>query len=295
MHGCPAKWIAMKNLLLLMTIVAVFSGTTPRAAASDLFERHDFTVVKDGIGQLTAVPKISLQDAAKLKPLSASISSPCVLIRTSEGNIAKALLSWGYRKGAGDKTVPVLLIERYVTYRTDRPDLTAAAGKEVMVFGGFEFDFDIGQVVPAGIGGDISFSAESVLAPVAPSEILPLNGSLIPRTEAGRGNASTTADFTGRWKINADDRWNGEWVLSVDETGKITGKYVSDESKSSYDITGAKGATPNQAKLEIFLANAQMSAEIYLWTREPNRLAGTVTIAGRKFGVCGERLPDEAQ
>lgn len=278
------------SLLSFSALMLVFGLVAGPVLGADLFDKHDFSLVKQAASDLPSVPRISMQDASKLKPLSATISTPCLIVKTSEGNFAKMLVSWGFRKNGEDR-LPVLLIERFVTYRGDRPEMTAATGKDILLFAGFEFDFDIGQVVPPKAGGDISFSAESVLEAVPPSILFALSKSLVPAegkpVTAEPGTAAQ--GFAGDWIVNADDRWNGEWSLKVDGEGRIVGKFVSSESQNTYDITGNLSGLPHQARLEIFLANTQISVEAYLWTNTQNDMAGVVTVAGRKFGFFARR------
>lgn len=289
----PVSW--SRICLLIPMVVGGLLGH-PQTFAADVFDKHDFSIVKQAAGELPAIPKITMQEASKLKPLSATISTPCLVVKTSEGNYAKMLVSWGFRKN-GEERIPVLLLERFVTYRGDRPDMTAATGRDILLFAGFEFDFDIGQVVPPKSGGDISFSAESILEVVPPAVLVSLPGSLLPPAEASTrpvsGAEGSAQDFAGDWTINADNRWNGEWSLKVDDEGRITGKFVSSESQNTYDISGNVSALPHQARIEIFLANAQISAEAYLWTKDHNDMAGVVTVAGRKFGFYGKRVVAE--
>jgi hypothetical protein len=283
-------------LALRCVVVVLFLTTTARAA--DVFDRHTTKDLQRVLEQGPAAAQLTLNEAAKLKPLSATLSSPCIVVKTDEGNYAKALVGWGLRKG-GEKPTPVLLIERFVTYRGDRPELTAALGKDVMLFPGFTFNFDIGQVVPAGQGADIEYTAESALKPLGETRMVPLHGSQLPAAEATakRDPAATEGvkldDFAGSWQIDADGRWKGEWELRVTDTGDLRGTFVSDESKNRYDVTGEGGALPHQAKLEVFLANAQMQIDAYLWTKDKSRMAGTLTLAGRKFGFVATRVETE--
>jgi hypothetical protein len=266
------------------------------AHAADVFDRHTAKEVQRAVEQGPPAAQLTLNDAAKIKPLSATLSSPCIVVKTDEGNYAKALVGWGLRKG-GEKPTPVLLIERFVTYRGDRPDLTSAVGKDVMLFPGFAFNFDIGQVVPAGHGADVEFT-DSALKPVGQATMVALRGSLLPAAEpnAKRNPAAqdgvTLEDFAGEWRIDADGRWTGEWELKVSDGG-ITGTFVSDESKNRYEVTGQAGALPHQARLEVFLANAQMQIDAYLWTKDKSKMAGTLTLAGRKFGFVATRASAE--
>jgi hypothetical protein len=116
---------------------------------------------------------------------------------------------------------------------------------------------------------------------------LPAAEPTAKRRPAGQDGV-TLDDFAGAWRIDADGRWTGEWELNVAD-GRVTGTFVSDESKNRYDVTGQAGALPHQAKLEVFLANAQMQIDAYLWTKDQSKMAGTLTLAGRKFGFVATR------
>ncbi len=267
---------------------------------ADVFDRHMASLVKKLAVEGTATRQLSMADAAKIKPLAPNIGSPCVVLKTSDGNYAKALVSWGLKKGRGtEKPTPLLLIERYVTYRGERLDLTSALGKDVMLFPGFGFDFDIGQVVPDGLGADIVFTAEGELVSEGDVKLVILNGSQLPPAEKSAKHdpndheGVVAQDFTGVWKLNADGRWLGELDLKVTDGGRATGSFTSDESKNAYDITGQTGSTPHNLKLEVFLANTQLSVDGYLWTKDKSQMAGTVTMTGRKFGFVATRVASE--
>ncbi len=280
------QWITASLLILATT--SLF--------AADVFDRHVSKDLKRALEQ-PPLKELSLNDSAKLKRLAASVSSPCIIVKTDEGNYAKSLIGWGLRKGA-DKPVPVLLIERFVTYRGDRSDLTSAAGKDVMLFPGFGFNFDIGQVVPAGQGADIEFTTEQAVKSVGDAVMVALNGSILSppdkteKYDPTANEAVTAQDFAGAWRVDVDGRWKGEWDLTVTENGKITGVFVSDELQNRYDITGQLGSSPHNLKVEVFLANAQMQVDGYLWTKDKSQIAGTVMMTNRKFGFHAVRVKE---
>lgn len=278
--------------------VAAVLFFSPFSLGADVFDRQTASAVKQFIENGDAVREFGLESSAKLKPLSSAVGSPCLLIKTDEGNYAKVLVSWGLRKSAA-KPIPILLIERFVTYRQDRPDLTAANGKDVMLFPGFGFNLDIGQVVPKGQGADIEFTEDSVLKSIGEARMIPLSGNQIPMADLTKKHDPSAHegivpdDFSSTWKVNADGRWLGEWQLTVSEGGHAKGVFISDESRNSYELSGQIGGAPNNLKMDVFLANTQMAVDAYLWTKDKSMMAGTVSLSGRKFGFVATRVSDE--
>lgn len=274
----------------LVACLWLLSGPVVRGA--DVFEKHTAQHLQQAADRNEPVKRLSLEEARRLKSLSATISTPALVVRTNDGNWTKALVAWGFRPGDDGERVPVLLIERFVTYRRDRTDLTTAADQGVMLFAGFTFNFDIGQVVPEGQGGDIRFTKDGTIEPVADAEMYGLDGSRLRSSEtddlADEGNRDAD-DFTGTWKVSVDGRWDGEWELTAHENGRITGTYTSAETKSRYDITGRVARLPRHLRLTVHLANAQQNIDAWLWSEDPSRMTGTATLAGQKFGFLAKR------
>jgi hypothetical protein len=287
----------MRRVLLFCFLSLVCAAD---AWGIDAFDRHTTFWLREGVKNREPVAELSSGQAAGLKTLSRGIASPCVIVKTNHGHWTKALLSWGVRKGAEGKVTPVLLIERYVTYDNDRPDLALASGKNVMLFAGFQFNFEIGQVVPAGQGGDITLGDDKRLRPVDAALVYTLDGSVLPPAEQGEKydpaahDGVSPRDFAGIWQLNADGRWRGTCTLVVEEDGSVQGSYVSDESKSVYPVRGQVGGLPHRMTLDIELANAVQSLEAFLWTGDKSTMAGTATLAERKFGFYAARAKADA-
>ena len=234
------------------------------ASAGDLFDRHSLAELKLATKETQALTELSSAAAAKWQPLSAKIGSPCLIVQTNDGHWSKALVAWGQRKVKGrEQPLPVLVLERFVTYRSDREGQTTANGKEVMLFAGLSFSFDIGQVVPSGSGADIEFTEAGLIKPVGDAKLFGLNGSRLPAADATKPNPNDhdgvlPRDFAGTWKVSIDGRWTGIWEINVDEQRTVLGKFVSDDTKSRYELYGKVSNVPHQAKLEIDLANSQI-------------------------------------
>jgi hypothetical protein len=214
------------------------------------------------------------------------------VVKTNAGQWSKALITWGFRKGADDKPVPVLMFDRYVTYGTG--STSVASGKEIMLFPGLQFNLSIGQVVPAGFGGDLEFTPQGVLKPIGKAQIFAVNSAPASAAENGRPSPRDRkgvlpGDFAGTWKVDSDGSWIGVWELQVDEDGNAEGKFLSQETQSTYPVTGKLGGQPNLMKLEVEFANATQSIDAYLWSRDKSTMAGTATLAGRKFGFYAVR------
>jgi hypothetical protein len=267
--------------------------------AVDAFDRPTLRALQQAVKEAEPLEGLSSGQAAELEVLGAGVTSPCIIVKTDQGNWAKALVGWGLRKGEG-KPVPVLMLERYVTYDSGRPGQTVAAGKDVMLFAGFGFNFDIGQVVPAKQGADVEFAADRRLTPAGEAEMYGLDGKLLAQQEPQRRidpndhQGVLARDFSGLWKLNADGRWQGLLELIVEDDGSVDGQYLSNETKSTYPIVGKVDNPAHRMILEIELVNSVQSFEAFLWTTDKSTMAGTTTMADRKFGFYAVRS-DEAK
>lgn len=284
----------MKHILVVLCAIC-----GPLSAASvfavDAFDRHDTVVLKQVVEAGTAVKEFSQREASRLQPLSRDLEGTLLIVETNRGNLAKVLVSWGFRKHPqADKPIPVIMLDRFVTYERDKGDSTLANGKNVMLFPGFEFDFDLGQIVPSGLDADVKLSEKGDLKVLGNARLFGVNGSQLPATEAvAPGKKDTNAiapeDFSGVWQVDGDGRWVGEWDLSVNEQGEATGKFLSAETQASYPISGQVGGIPNQIKLQVQFNNATQIVDAFLWTKDKSKLAGSFTLQGRKFGLMATR------
>lgn len=278
--------VAMVCLVILFASVAV---------AGDLFDQHALAELRLSAKESTSISELTAAAAARWKPLSAKIGSPCLIVQTNEGHWSKALLAWGQRKVKGrEQLIPVLVLERFVTYRGDREGQTSASGKEVMVFAGHSFSFDIGQVVPSNGGADIEFTESGIIKPVGNAKLFALNESRLPAADPAKPNPKDhegvlPRDFAGTWKVSIDGRWTGVWEISVNDERTLLGKFISDETKSRYELYGKVSNIPHEAKIEIDLANSQISANAFLFTTDKSTMAGTAAIASRKFAFVATR------
>lgn len=283
--------LSLRTIACCCLVVCV--ANTTRAA--DLFDRHTLAELKLAAKDPSALTEIAADTAAKWKPLSPRINAPCLIVRTNDGHWSKALLVWGQRKLKGrEQPHPVLVLERFVTYRSDREGQTTASGKDVMLFAGHSFSFDIGQVVPTGSGADIEFTESGLIKPLGDAKLFALNGSQLAAADANKPNPNDhegvlPRDFAGTWKVSIDGRWTGTWEIGVDDQRTVLGKFISDDTQSRYELYGKVSNVPHQAKLEIDLANTNMSIEALLFNSDKSTMSGSVVMANRKIGFVAKR------
>ena len=110
-----------------------------------------------------------------------------VVIKTGESQWTKAAMTWAFRKTEAG-LIPILTIERFVTYRDDLSNVSAASDDNIMLFAGFAYDFDIGQVVPVDQGGDLAFTVDDKQKSIqllGEAKLWGVNGSQLPETDEG--------------------------------------------------------------------------------------------------------------
>lgn len=285
--------------LAMSIVLGMIAFAATSTANADVFDNHTAYWLRRATVDAKPLESLTMRDSLSLKKIGRGINSPCIVIHTDDDNWTKALVTWGFRKGTDGERLPVVLIERFVNYRGDRQTLTTAAGKDIMLFPGFGFNFDIGQVVPAGQGEDILCVADGVLKPAAKSTMFALNGPATPEPDPNERPDPTShtgvipTDFAGSWKVRIDGRWEGVWELDVEER-RVFGRFISDETKSVYEISGKIAALPHNAKLNIELANASQTIDAFLWTKDKSAMAGFMVMANRKLGFYATRIKPEA-
>ncbi len=308
----------MRFLFVVMSLgMLVGENTLPQAVGIDVFDRHTSQVLRDATAGQQAVRSLSSRQAAELDRLSAGITSSAVVVVTDQGNVAKLLISWAFRKVVSPApaqamtqkegqapqgkqrplVIPLLVLERYATYDKDRQDQTTANGKQVLLFPGFGFDLDIGQVVPAGQGEDIRFTEKRKLEALGTARLFPLDGTALPAVEAQKPydpndhQGVRVRDFSGRWQVDADGRWQGSLELEVNDEGRVRGTYTSQDTDSVYQVKGSLASgVPNRILLQIALPAAVQEVDAYLWTTDKSAMAGTTQMVGRTFGFYAQRL-----
>lgn len=226
--------------------------------------------------------------------------SALVLATTSQGNYARMLVSPALRKApeSSDKPVSILVLERFEVFDAANKASRVARGKDLILFGGFQFDLDSGLVVPNGQGGDLQFlvdgDGEPRLVPLGTSKLYTLSKPLPPaaadRTRPSLGRSVIPGDFNGRFQLFANGQWSGMLELKVADDQTVTGRFRSDLNGTAYPVTGEIAAeNPQKISFKVKYPRAAQEFEGLLWTEGKGALAGSMTMIGRTYGFFAIR------
>jgi hypothetical protein len=286
----------MKRVVMILCLLAA----TPSVRADD-FDRLEGPALA-GLAEnpdAKASERLTLRDLGNQTNVLKGIRTPLVCVKTDSGNLARLLVSAGFRKSLTNKEelLPILVIERFDTLEAGPARSRIARGRDVILFDGFNFDLDTGTVVPEGQGGDVAFVAKGENAPALVaskgSTLYTLTKSPLGALPAGSltaGRGVSPADFNGRFHLVADGQWSGLLEISVDGDGAVGGRFLSEQTGGSYKITGELAAdAPNQILISVELPRSRLEFDGRLWTDGKGAIAGTVTLLDRVYGFVAVR------
>jgi hypothetical protein len=246
--------------------------------------------------------RLSVRAIESLPEVIRGERSALIIARTDEGNLAKLLVSSGLRRqnaaGGEQALVPVISLDRFETI--DRGDRVTrkARGRDIVLFDGFAFDLDTGQVVPAGFGGDITYSCRGAKGPelvaTGESRLYAIDRDLPARASApgvpSAGRSVLPTDFDGRYTLVSNGQMSGALELAVAADGAVSGRFRSDRNGSNYPVSGKVAADlPRRIEFEIKFPRSRQVYEGLLWTEEKNAFAGTVQMLEHPYSFVAVR------
>ena len=284
--------------LLASAVVLALAGRG-RADAFDNYTNPLLNKVmeSDVVKEMKRVTPDDLLDNDRVLP---GVDGAVLIVRTNEGRNAKLVAHPARQKTDMTHSVATLLIDRYVTYKEGEERTVAAAGKNLALFPGFRVSFDMGQVVPEELGGDLRFVADgdkSYAEPVGKAKLYLL---LKPLPEATPkkpeklviGEKFEPRYFNGKYKLYDDGRRSGELVLKVDDDGSVSGAYYSDKDGSKYDVRGKIGTPDYSIQFTVQFPRAEETFQGYLFTGDGKHLAGSSRMNDRDAGFFATRVEE---
>ncbi len=226
-------------------------------------------------------------------------TSAFVVVRTNGNRYAKLLVQAARQKVGAGKLVPILFIERFVTYKEGEERTIQASGKNQSLYAGFRFSLDLGQVVPEEVGGDLRFVVAGdriYTEPVGKAKLFLVtrhDPAVMPKKgpKFVMGDRFEPRYFNGTFKLYDDGRRSGKLILKVSDDGRVTGAYYSDRDGQKYDVTGKIGEPQHAIRFQIRLPRTEHIFKGMLFTGDGKAIAGTSRLAGRDSAFYAVREP----
>ncbi len=283
------------GLIAVVLLVAVLGGAV-RADVFDYYTNPVLDKMLEGknVKEIKQLTPNEILDHDRVLP---GIASAFLIVRTNGDRLAKLLVQAARQRVEAEKSVPILYIERFVTYKEAEEQTRHAEGKNLSLFEGFRLGLDMGQVVPAALGGDLRFVVEGNKVHVEPVGKAKLylvtkhDPAIVPK-KAGKfvmGNKFDPKYFAGTFQLHDDGRRSGKLILKVDDEGGVTGSYYSDKDGQKYDVQGKVGSPQHAIEFRIRFPRTEQTFKGMLFTGNGKVIAGTSRLAERDAGFYAVR------
>ena len=281
----------------------ILLAVLPTSARADPFDHYfnKLLVKMPGIKSVEKVTKLTPEMMVQNRPLP-GISATFIVVKTNDDRFAKLLVQPAGQKISAKEILPIVIIERYVTFRQGEERTVHAVGQDVRLFRDFRFSLDIGQVVPKEVAADLRVGVEKgdpYLEPVGKAEIYLVTEHLPEANPPKTGKLVVTEKFemryfNGAYKVFDDGRRSGILHVKVAENGIVSGHYFSDKDGQKYDIDGKVSTNPkNMIEFVISYPRVSQNFTAYLFTGDGRALAGFSRLDGRDAGFYALRIEDE--
>ncbi len=284
-------------------VLALLVALTSTSASGDDFGRFEGPFLFDyaRAAQSRSTGALTMRELNALPDVVRDARAPLVIAMTGDGHLAKLIVSSALRRLRPTESqgpmAQVLVIERFETFDSaDRASLKAR-GRGVILFDGFEYDLDTGQVVPEGAGGDLLFVAQGVSGPriiaLGKTRLIAVDKPPpVPERSGGPspGREVLPLDFVGHYSLFANGQWSGAMEFKVDQAGVVSGRFRSDLDGAVYSIEGAINPTiPRRIAFTIQFPRSAQKYEGLLWTEGKGAITGTMTMQEHPYGFMAIR------
>ena len=282
----------------IFLFAALFTLLAPRFAHADAFDLYTNDLLAkipkaNGVLHVKELTPELLVEHNRVLP---GTRAAFVVVKTNEGRYAKLLVQASGQKFA-DKTLPILAIERFVTYKEGEERTILAEGKSLRLFQDFQLNLDLGQIVPASVGGDIRLvvtEAKTYVEPIGKAEIYLVTKPLAEATAKNPEKVIVGATFepkyfSGVYKLFDDGRRSGKLILKVAADGFVDGWYYSDKDGAKYEVTGKVGEPSHAIKFKIQLPRAAQEFQGWMFTGDGRAICGVSRLLEREAGFYAVR------
>jgi hypothetical protein len=286
----------MKRLGALLLGWWIFSPSPVQADAFDHYTNEILVKIPEatGVKKIAQLTQDQLVEHSRALP---GITAAFVVVRTGEGRMCKMLLLPARQKVSSDESVPILLIERFVTFREGEERTIEAQGHNIRLFADFRFNLDLGQVVPASVPADIRLVAKDgqvAVEPVGKAELFLVTRHLPDANPKGTAKPTPGAPFTpqffnGVFKLNEDGRRLGTLHLKVSDGGEVLGHFYSAKDGQKYEVGGKIGNPNHSIQFRITYPRSIQHFQGWIFTHDGQAITGSANLQDRETGFYALR------
>lgn len=267
---------------------------------ADTFDRYTNSVLSKAVEspQVIAIEKLLPAQVVKHNTLFQETGGALLIVKTNQGHFAKVLVQFARQRNQ-QETVPMALLERATSYKLGQERAIQAFSATVHLYDGFQYSFDLGQVVPTAIGGDVCYrhTPEGGYLEAVGKARMFLVTKHPPGVEeqktarkSAAGTAFESASMAGRYKLYDDGRRMAQLDLSIGEDGTVSGSYTSEQSGREYEITGKVHPTvKHQLSFTVKFPNTTQEFTGFAFTKQADVICGTTRMQGQEFGFYALR------
>lgn len=273
----------MSRILPLIAFALII--TTPTLARADAFDFY----INPILGKVPDSPcakeikQLDVADLTEVDQVIPDANAAFLMVKTNDTRYAKLLVTSARRKITEEKTLPILLIDRFVTYRPGEDQAFHAIGRNVNLFNGFRFSLDLGQVVPEEVGGDLKFSTDGgkqTLEVIGKAKMYLITKPMpeaIPKKSAKLVVAEKfeAKYWEGKYKLFDDGRRTGILTFNVDQEGTVRGTLVSDKDGKTYNVNGKVGKEKHAIDFTVTLPRTEQTFTGWMFTGDGKAITGS--------------------
>jgi hypothetical protein len=277
---------------------------TPALARADAFDYYTNDILAkaprlaSGVKEVKELTPEMLLDHNRVLP---GINGAFLIVKTNEGRFCRLLVVPARQKIGENNELPILLIDRFVTYKEGEERTVAAEGKNIRLFQDFRFSLDIGQVVPMEVGGDIRLvvgEKKTAIEPMGKAQIYLVTAPLIDAAPKKGdkvivGPTFEAKYFNGSFKLYDDGRRSGKLVLKVEKDNEISGWFYSDRDGAKYEVTGKVGDPTHAIKFKVQLPRTPEEFQGFMFTGDGRVICGVSRLLERDAGFYAVRIDEE--
>jgi len=304
----PLLEFSMVRRLPLVLLLVLGAGAALLRA--DAFDHYTNAILEkapraEGVQEIKKLTPDLVLENNRIIP---DVASAFLVVQTNDGRLSRVLVQAGRKRLNDEKKtqVDIMVLDRFVTYKAGTEKAVQVQGGNVLLFDGFQFSLDLGQVVPDTLTPDLRYVAndkETFLEPVGNARMWLLTKALpeaTPARAAGGAGKFTIGEvfepkyFAGKFKLYDDGRRSGTLQLDVDDAGDVSGHYFSDKDGERYKVTGKVLAPKHTIQFTVKFLRTEQTFRGWMFTGTGLAITGWAKMQDREAGFYALRVQDEA-